>query len=115
MALFGFGKKKENAAPCSCGCTCGKAGGAAMPEEGILVLGSGCSSCHQLYENVKAAAEKLGCAGQVEYVTDMARVASYNVMRMPALVVRGTVVSSGKVLKAEEAEELLRRSMEGCG
>ena len=86
-----------------------------MPEEGILVLGSGCSFCHRLYENVKAAAEKLGCAGQVEYVTDMARVASYNIMRMPALVIRGAVVSSGKVLKTEEAEELLRRSMEEHG
>ena len=111
MSLFGFGKKKENTTSCSCGCTCGGKGSetAATGEGNILVLGSGCSSCHQLYEHVKVAAEHLGCAGQVEYVMDMERVMSYGVMRMPALVIRGTVVSSGKVLKTEEAEELLRR------
>ncbi|MGN0072657.1 MAG: thioredoxin family protein [Coriobacteriales bacterium] len=61
----------------------------------VEVMGTGCKKCHQLYEN---ACEALG-AGSVEYVTDMARIAQAGVMSLPALLVDGRVVSSGKVLK----------------
>ena len=49
----------------------------------------------------------MGLAGEVEYVTDLARIAGYGVMRMPALMVNGKVVSSGKVLKPDEIAILL--------
>lgn len=121
MALFNFGKKnKEKKAPacaCSCGCPtsetteivnecCGKA------VDGICcikVLGAGCPSCHQLYENVKEAVKNMGLALEVEYVTDMAKVMEYGVMSVPALVVNENVVSMGKVLKAADVEALLHK------
>ena len=46
---------------------------------------------------------------EVEYITDMERVMSYGVMRVPAIVVDGKVVSMGKVLKADEVEKLLHK------
>lgn len=112
MALFGFGKKEEEKAPaCGCSCSCGtpveKKAGSTSP---VMVLGTGCASCHALLENTKEAAAKIGFDGEVEYVTDLARIAGYGVMRMPALMVNGEVVSSGKVLKPDEIADLLRKA-----
>ena len=119
MALFGFGKKKEEAKPQSC-CCCG---GDCPPEtpaaseccgekvEGICcvkVLGAGCKSCHEMYENAQAAVKALGLDVEVEYITDMEKVMTYGVMSMPAMVVNEKVVSMGKVLKVAEVEKLLR-------
>ena len=117
MALFNFGKKKEEtkAPSCCCGgaeaakstgCCCGE------PVEGICcvkVLGAGCKSCHAQYENAKAAVQALGLDIEVEYVTDMEQVMAYGVMSMPAIVVNEQVASMGKVLSAAETEALLRK------
>ena len=115
MALFNF-KKKEEKKPCCCSCgvpaqettatneCCGKI------VEGICcikVLGAGCKSCHEQYENVKEAVKKLGLEIEVEYITDMQKVMEYGVMSMPAVVVNEKVVSMGKVLKATDVEKLL--------
>ena len=128
MALFNFGKKKEEKS-CCCGsepkveetaCCCGSAPKAettccGAPVEGICcikVLGAGCKSCHAQYENVKAAVQALGLSVEVEYITDMEKVMEYGVMSMPAIVVNDKVVSMGKVLKAADVETLLRKL--GC-
>ena len=133
MALFGFGKKKEEekkTPPCCCGgseskaeestgccsspdsvaesssCCCGE------PADGICcikVLGAGCKSCHEQYENAKEAVRALGLSAEVEYVTDLEKVMGYGVMSMSAIVVNEKVVSMGKVLKAADVEKLLRR------
>lgn len=119
MALFNFGKKKEAQAPtcaCSCGCATGEAtevvntccGEAVNGICCIKVLGSGCKSCHALYEVTKDAVKKLDLPLEVEYITDMEQIMEYGVMRMPALVVNEKVVSMGKVLKAADVEKLLR-------
>ncbi len=118
MALFGFGKKKEVAA-CGCGCSANDTEDTkaeCCPEicEGdiccIKVLGSGCKSCHALYENVKQAVKDLGLSVEVTYVTDMQEVMKYGVMSMPALVINEKVVSWGKVLKASEVVALLHKT-----
>ena len=68
MALFGFGKKKEEekkTPACCCGSNapaeesvcCGKS---ATGTASIKVLGAGCKSCHEQYENAKAAVKALG-------------------------------------------------------
>ena len=86
-------------------CCCDTAGGASC----IKILGAGCKSCHEQYENAKAAVQAMGLNVEVEYVTDMEVVMAYGVMRMPAIVVNEKVVCMGKVLKAAEVEKLLRR------
>ena len=112
-----FGKKKEEVkteSACCCGgaeevktessSCCGE------KPEGICcikVLGAGCKSCHEQYENAKKAVENLGLNVEVEYITDMERVISYGVMSMPALLVNDKIVSVGKVLKPNEIEKLL--------
>ena len=121
MALFNFGKKKEEtkAPACACSCSCATSeateavntccGEAVNGICCIKVLGSGCKSCHALYEAAKEAAKKLDLPFEVEYITDMERIMEYGVMSMPALVVNEKVVSMGKVLKAADVEKLLRK------
>ena len=78
----------------------------------IKVLGAGCKSCHEQHENVKKAVVDMNLDAEVEYITDMEKVMSYGVMSMPAIVVNEQVVSMGKVLKAAQVEELLKKL--GC-
>lgn len=123
MALFNLGKKKENekAAPacaCNSGCPTGEAESIlndCCPEaaEGkiccVKVLGAGCASCHEQYEQAKQAVKAMGLPVEVEYITDMPKVMEYGVMSMPAIVVNEKVVSMGKVLKAADVEKLLHK------
>lgn len=122
MSLFNFSKKKEekNAPACSCGCSCAEANTAVDSTEvskaengngvkSVKVLGSGCKSCHALFENAKKAVDDMGLSVDVEYVTDMKKVMEYGVMSMPALVVNEKVVSMGKVLKASEVESIFQK------
>ncbi|MDO5390736.1 MAG: thioredoxin family protein [Eubacteriales bacterium] len=119
MGLFGFGKKKEEekkAATCCCGfdakteessgCCCG---GAGEGISSIKILGAGCKSCHEQYENAKTAVRAMDLSVEVEYITDMEKVMEYGVMSMPAIVVNEKVVSMGKVLKVADIEKLLHK------
>ncbi|MGM9618120.1 thioredoxin family protein [Butyricicoccus sp.] len=125
MALFHFGKKKEekNVSVCACSCDCpttsdaGEQMDACCPEAQngiccIKVLGAGCKSCHEQYENAKKVVQEMGLSVEVEYITDMQQVMEYGVMSMPAIVVNEKVVSMGKVLKAEDVKKLLQK--QGC-
>jgi hypothetical protein len=60
----------------------------------IKVLGSGCTNCQNLERTI-------------EHVTDPADIASYGVMRTPALVIDGAVVISGRVPTRTQVHELL--------
>ena len=124
MSLFGLGKKKEEVKiepACACNgevatyeassCCCGgqqveNCSGGDNKLTCIKVLGDGCKSCHDQYENVKKAIEELGLGIEVEYITDMEKVMAYGVMSMPAIVVNETVASMGKVLNSAEVIKL---------
>ena len=87
-------------------CCCNDAGDSLVS---FKVLGAGCKSCHELYENTKAAVKNAGLSVEVEYITDMEKVMGYGVMSMPGLVVNEKVVSMGKVLKVADVEKLLHK------
>jgi len=133
MALFGFGKKKEEIkSSCDCSgtyeptasakeqssCCCGGNCNAETMEvaekakttgASVKVLGSGCTKCNQLEEATKAALMQLGMDATIDHVDDFSQIAAYGVMTTPALVVDGKVVSYGKVLKTEEVMKILQK------
>lgn len=119
MGIFNFGKKKEIVKEESSCCFCGKAvdtgteGSSVVDEnadiESIKVLGSGCKSCHELYENTLKAVKNRGLSIEVNYITDLEKIMVYGSMSMPVLVVNEKVVSAGKILKAADIEEVLHR------
>ena len=108
-----FGKKKEETGSCCCGsCTPETMTNAekVKASAGVKVLGSGCAKCNALEEAVRAALTELGMDTAIDHVTDFTQIAAYGVMSTPALVVDGKVVSFGKVLKKEEAKDILRKA-----
>ena len=119
MALFHFGKKKEEKKTPVCACSSSDdtrvesdAPCCSEAENGICcvkVLGAGCKSCHEQYEQAQKAVDAMGLPVEVEYITDMEKVMEYGVMSMPVIVVNDRVVSMGKVLKAAEVENLLHQ------
>ncbi len=76
----------------------------------IEILGMGCPSCMKLEKNAVDAAKSMGIDAEIVKVTDMTDIMNYGVTRTPALVVDGTVKSSGKVLKADEILKFLKNS-----
>lgn len=123
MALFHFGKKNEEekktvSGVCRCDCATGEeksalsgSGFQAKADRNVCmkVLGAGCKSCHEQYENAKQAIEDMGLSVEVEYITDMQKVMEYSVMSMPALVVNEKVIATGKVLKPKDIVMLLHK------
>ena len=75
----------------------------------VKVLGAGCKTCHKQFENAKQAVKAMGLSVEVEYITDMQKVMEYGVMSMPVVVVNEKVVSSGRLLKADDIVKLLRK------
>jgi len=115
MGIFGFGKKKEEAPACACsGAAKQYEAEKAVPEgstglTGVKVLGSGCKSCESLLAATNEALKEMSVPFEAEYVTDMAKIASYGVMSTPALVVNERVVAMGKVMSTSEVEKLLHK------
>ncbi len=73
----------------------------------IKVLGSGCSKCKKLEENVRKAIAEKGIEAVVEKVTDLKDIMAYGVMMTPAVVIDEKVVSTGKLLSVTDVIKLI--------
>ena len=75
----------------------------------IKILGSGCANCQRLEAVTHDAVDQLGLEATFDKVTDPAEIASWGVMRTPALVIDDEVVLSGRVPSADDVKKLLVR------
>jgi small redox-active disulfide protein 2 len=73
----------------------------------IKILGSGCANCNNLEKATREAVDALGIDAAFDHVTDPAEIASWGVMRTPALVIDDEVVISGRVPTTETVKEIL--------
>ena len=73
----------------------------------IKILAAGGKKCSAWAEHPKVGAEAAGKEAETVKATDFAEIAAYGVMSTPGLVVDEKVVSTGKVLTAEEIGRLL--------
>jgi small redox-active disulfide protein 2 len=73
----------------------------------IKVLGSGCSKCKQLYAEAEKAIARTGQPARLSKVEAMEEIVASGVMRTPALVIDGRVVSSGTVPTAAEIVSMI--------
>jgi len=73
----------------------------------IEVLGSGCPSCHKLFELTQKAAKELNLRDEVIYVTDIQKIIEMGVMSVPVLAIDGKAVLSGSVPDIERIKEVL--------
>ena len=81
----------------------------------IQILGSGCDKCKKLADNAKLAAERLNLPCKIEKIEEINQITAFGVMMTPALAVNGKVVSSGKVLTADEIAGFLTAPACDCG
>jgi small redox-active disulfide protein 2 len=75
----------------------------------IKVLGTGCAGCKLLYANVEEAAKELDLNVKLTKEEDMIKILSYNVMKLPALIIDEVVVASGKKLSISEIKKLIKK------
>ncbi len=73
----------------------------------IEVLGSGCTKCKKLYDNVISATSSAQIDAEVVKVQDMEKIIGCGVMATPALVVDGEVKVAGSVPSPAEIVRLL--------
>ncbi len=75
----------------------------------LQILGTGCPKCKKLAEATEEAAKGLGIEYQLEKVTDITAIMSFNVMMTPALAVDGKVKVSGKIPSVAELRTILAK------
>ena len=74
----------------------------------IQILGTGCTKCNDLAENVKEAASTLGEEIELEKISDLNDIMQFGCMTTPGLAIEGRLVSQGKLLKPAQIMVLLR-------
>jgi small redox-active disulfide protein 2 len=68
----------------------------------VLVLGTGCAKCKQLYAETEKAVAASGVPVALVKVEKLDEIMKFGVMMTPALVVDGAVKCSGRIAKAAE-------------
>ncbi len=76
----------------------------------VKILGGCCSNCNALEANTVEALKALGLDPTIDHVTDFVKIAAYGVMRTPALVYDGKVLSYGQVLSTADIIALIERN-----
>jgi small redox-active disulfide protein 2 len=73
----------------------------------IKVLGTGCSKCKKMENNVQQAISEMGSNAIVEKIEDVMEIMKYGVMGTPALVIDEEVKTVGKVLTVDQIKKYL--------
>lgn len=68
----------------------------------IKVYGTGCPKCQTLMANVEAALKSTSTQATTEKVTDIDKIIARGIMTTPALEIDGEIVSSGRIMSADE-------------
>ena len=78
----------------------------------IKILGTGCSNCNKLEQEIKKAAQDLAIEAKFEKVTDFQKIMDYDVLSTPGLVINEKVVSSGRIPSQNELISFLTSTLE---
>ena len=73
----------------------------------IQVLGTGCSKCQKLMDQIEKAAQELGIEYKLEKITDLDKIMDLGVFMLPGLVVDGQMKATGNVPDIKSIKKLL--------
>lgn len=77
----------------------------------VKILGTGCSACRSMVNDVTRIIARNGWKIDVEYVQDIERIMSYRVMATPVLVIDEKVVMMGH-RGSSKIESMLRNAID---
>lgn len=77
----------------------------------IMVLGPGCARCSNLEKEIFNALAELDVAASVKKIKDIEKIAAYNNVAIPALVINDRVKVSGQVPTREEIKEYIKEEL----
>ncbi|MDD3006709.1 MAG: thioredoxin family protein [Candidatus Pacebacteria bacterium] len=81
----------------------------------IEVLGSGCPSCHKLFELTKQAVKDMGLKDEVVYITDIQKIIEMGVMQVPVLAIDGKAVMTGATSDIEKIKGVIVKYSDTAG
>lgn len=76
----------------------------------LEVLGTGCTKCKRLFDNVTDAVKKSGVQAEVVKVESLDDIVNRGVMITPSLFIDGEEVVSGRVPTVNEIMEIIKES-----
>jgi small redox-active disulfide protein 2 len=77
----------------------------------IQVLGSGCTTCHKLFDLTQKAVDELGLNDKVEYITDIDKILEMGVMSSPVLAMDGKPLMVGFSADIEKIKDLISNNI----
>lgn len=76
----------------------------------IKVVGTGCRKCKALLAATEEAVKMSGVQAEIEYVTDMIKIAETGLLSTPSLIINDKIVSSGRVLETQAIADLIAQN-----
>jgi small redox-active disulfide protein 2 len=73
----------------------------------IKIMGAGCANCNKLEQRVIEILADLNEKANVAHVRDFKEIASYGILRTPALVINGQVKLTGWVPSKDKLKEII--------
>lgn len=75
----------------------------------IKVLGPGCFQCETLEKTVMKVLSQMSLPASVEHIKDIKEIASFGLFSTPALMINGTVVSTGSNISEKKLQDLINK------
>lgn len=76
----------------------------------LEILGTGCTKCKRMYDNVTEAVKKSGVQAEVTKVEALEEIVSRGVMMTPSLFLDGEEVVAGRVPTVNEIMEVIKEN-----
>ena len=76
----------------------------------LEVLGTGCTKCKRMYDNVTEAVKKSGAQAEVMKIEALEEIVSRGVMMTPSLFLDGEEVVAGRVPTVNEIMEIIQEN-----
>jgi len=73
----------------------------------IQVIGTGCTTCKNLYKTVKKIVNNNAIEATIEYSDDITKLVELGVMSSPVLIIDKEIIFSGNPLSSENLEKIL--------